>query len=529
MDSLNLLLDPWIPVRHRSGARSWRAAWDVFAEQTDDPAVALASPRADFDGGLAQLLIGLLQTVYAPADDDAWAELAARPPDAAELRRRLEPLASAFELLGVGPRFLQDVRVPAVGGDAWSVEKLLIDLGLDVGADHFSRNGSVGSFCLPCAAAALTTLQTSAPSGGRGHNTSMRGGGPLTTLVVSAAAEATLWTNVWLNVVPLSVLRAEPPDLASIERVFPWMASHEPGEPTRAPELTPEDAHPLQTYFGMPRRLWLGQPQTGDCGLCGRTELPTLADYQARPNGIRYTGAWIHPLSPYRRFQEQQLAVKGNAAGIGYSDWLGLVVSPEGSEVQSALNVKELLRGGVRFEHAKDLRLWAFGYAMDNMKPKAWSEGRMPIYKIDPGLAAAFAAEVRMLVEGAEKVESYARFAFKKLVARRPKDVRREPIHLSTRFWEETETPFYKTARDLLDELGKGADPLPLRQRWHFAIAREALALFESEVAEADFRATSPAQVARAHNELKRAVYGKQIKQILELPTESSKKKGGKR
>lgn len=517
MTSLNLIRDPWIPVRHRSGRRSIRAPWDVLGDAAD-PAVAVAGPRADFDGGIVQLLIGLLQTVMPPRDEDEWLERLDRPPDAGELRRRLEPLAGSFELLGPGPRFQQDPRVAGSGAKPLAVEKLLIDLGLDEGADHFTPNGSVGCLCLACAAAALATLQTSAPAGGRGHRTSLRGGGPLTTLVTAADAAATLWSTLWLNVLP-----GVPPPAGT--GLFPWMADAGPGEPAAAPEVTPVDAHPLQAFFAMPRRLWLGEAVEGDCGLCGRQTLATVADYQTRPNGIRYAGAWIHPLSPYRRFKnEEWLAVKGDADGIGYRHWLGLVVAAEGAGVRQALPVQEILRDRDRLEAAGELRLWAFGYAMDNMKARAWSEGLMPIYAIPPELAVAYADDVRKLVEGAELARSCLRFAFKKLVARRPKDVKRDPAHVSAGFWERTESRFYEIARELVEIHRRGEDAEPLRERWHRELVGAGSAVFEREVGQADFRASDPAQVARAWNEMRRALYGKKMKQTLDLPVERPSK-----
>lgn len=350
-------------------------------------------------------------------------------------------------------------------------------------------------------------------------------GGPLTTLVIPAGAAATLWTTVWLNVLPLSAFSTKAPDLSS-PTLFPWLATPEPGEPARPRELTPEDMHPFHAFFGMPRRLWLGEAADGDCGLCGRSRTACLRDYSSRPNGIRYTGAWIHPLSPYRRFKEVEwLAVKGDESGLGYRHWLGLVVAPPDGQVRPALPVEEVLRSGARFDVAKELRLWAFGYAMDNIRAEAWSEGFMPIYAVPADLTVVYAEEVRKLVEGAKLAEGYIRYAFKKLVARRPKDVKREPAHISARFWERTEAAFYQTASALLETVRAGLPELPHRQAWHKVLAREATSLFELEVAEADFRAADPAQVARAWNELQRSIYGKKLKQLLELPIEDSKRK----
>ncbi|MGG2362666.1 type I-E CRISPR-associated protein Cse1/CasA, partial [Salmonella enterica] len=66
--------------------------------------------------------------------------------------------------------------------------------------DHFVRRGRVEVLAPAAAAMALFTLQTFAPSGGAGHRTSLRGGGPLTTLVrpgtVAGLSDA-LWPLLW--------------------------------------------------------------------------------------------------------------------------------------------------------------------------------------------------------------------------------------------------------------------------------------------------------------------------------------------
>src|SRR5262245_44832679 len=75
------------------------------------------------------------------------------------------------------------------------------------------------------AALALYAFQQFAPSGGRGHRQSMRGGSPMSTLV---SGGKTLWHNTWLNVETNEQLAARsprkwqhPPDIGD---VFPWMS-----------------------------------------------------------------------------------------------------------------------------------------------------------------------------------------------------------------------------------------------------------------------------------------------------------------
>lgn len=535
MQGFNLIRESWIPVRHRSGRVAWRAPFEALGG-SEDPAVAIASPRADLDGGLIQLLIGLLQVALAPESDRDWERHAKSPPSAELLRDRLEPFAGAFELFGEGPRFYQDPSVARHGGEAWPAEKLLADLGLDPGPDHFARSGSVGRLCPSCAAAAVATLQATAPPGGRGHLASLRGVGPLTTLVVPQAPDASLWLKAWLNVVPLRRLRSdwEPGPLLDID-LFPWLRTPT-SEPTTSPEIYPVDVHPLQVFFSMPRRIWLGARRPGECGLCGR-DGEVIVDYQTRPKGNRYVGGvWIHPLSAYRRKDELWWAVKGDEKGLGYRHWLGLVAAVPGGDSLPALPVQLVRQLPARAAAAGGtVRLHAFGYALDNIKTVAWNDGLMPVYDVDTRFAAAYAAEIDLLVAGAREVEYLLRRAFKSLVAKRPQDVKGEPDHLITRFWQDTESSFYDHAWRILQELRKangesGDVGLAQRESWHRQLCASAREIFESEVAGVDFSAAGPGQVARAWNELRLALYGKKLKSQLGLPVAEGKKtKGGKK
>ena len=103
-------------------------------------------------------------------------------------RRKFARVAHAFDLDGPGPRFLQDLD-PLEGADDKEIAALLIDAPgaqtLRNNADLFVKRGGAPVLSRATAAMALCTLNAYAPSGGAGHRTSLRGGGPMTTLVVA--------------------------------------------------------------------------------------------------------------------------------------------------------------------------------------------------------------------------------------------------------------------------------------------------------------------------------------------------------
>ena len=177
--SLNLVRDAWIPVLLSDGTRRTIAPWQI----ADADIVALDWPRMDFNIACLELLIGLVFLVDPPEDVDEWQER--RAPDARRLRQRLALFERAFNLLGDGPRFLQDLD--ALQGDAVSPDMLFIDSAGEAtaknNADLMTWRGRYPSLSPPMAAMALHTFQAFAPSGGAGNRTSMRGGGPQVTLV----------------------------------------------------------------------------------------------------------------------------------------------------------------------------------------------------------------------------------------------------------------------------------------------------------------------------------------------------------
>ena len=119
----------------------------------EDPIVAFAWPRPDFNGAAHELLIGLLSTTAAPQDYEAWEDWWDDPPAPDVLARRFSSVSHAFELTGPGPRFLQDLD-PLEDAKSEAVAALLIDTPgaqtLRNNADLFVKRGAAPVLC--CAA-----------------------------------------------------------------------------------------------------------------------------------------------------------------------------------------------------------------------------------------------------------------------------------------------------------------------------------------------------------------------------------------
>jgi CRISPR system Cascade subunit CasA len=539
---VNLLHDPWMPVRDAEGARHW-----ITAEQLADPRWrAFDADRPDFNGALAQFAIGLLQTTAPVPDEIAWTRLLRTPPEATMLRAWFEPVAAVFELDGDGPRFMQDPDLGSNGVAVNEVGALLIESPGDqtvvTNRDHFVKRGQVRALCPACAALALFTLQTNAPSGGAGHRTGLRGGGPLTTLVVSGS-RGPLWSDLWLNVLDRPRLARLCGDLDRTEphQTFPWMAALSALQaPTPKGELPPAQVHPAHMFWAMPRRIRLQfEPATPivTCDLCGNSTATRVERYATKNYGLNYKGAWVHALSPYKRKEAEEvwLPLHPQPDGLGWQHWLAWVLGAAGERQTTRIAaVVERALAQPASSAASPRRLWAFGYDMDNMKARCWYESVLPIYALgeadDRHARRAVQSEVARWVEAASLAAMYLRGSVKD--AWFGADARGDFGHVDAQFWSATEAGFYRLLHALIAEVGSTEkhDPLPARQDWHITLIRTAERLFDASfVGTGCIERENPRRAALAFQHLRRNLRGPKLRAALGLPVEAATEKSARK
>lgn len=518
MTAFNLIRERWLPVRRRSGHRSWMAPHEIV--EADDPAVAIASPRPDFDAALTQFLVGLVQTCCPPPDGGAWDAWMEAPPAPAALQGAFEPVAAAFELLGPGARFLQDLDLPdAPSDDARAIEQLLIDAPgdqtLEQNKDLFVHRGRTPALSRAMAAAALYTMQVNSPSGGRGYRTSIRGGGPLTTLALGR----TLWEHVWLNVL---TERAGlfPPLPSDLGQVFPWLRSTRTSE-ARGSETFPADIHPLQVFWSMPRRIRLCAGGPGICGLTGTHEDCTIGAFHSVWYGTNYVGAHVHPLSPYRQIKpnEPPLPMKGRRSAVAFTDWPALALGA--SDVRLARCVDayhnegrgELLGG-------EPARLWISGYEMDNAKALLWADAASPLPRVEAARVQQVAGLCQRLVAASEHVEKITRLEVRNAISRRPEDRRGDLSWIDLRFQAHLEAAFHAHTAALARH---SAEPDAVNaefEAWADELAHAARVTFDQcAQVSADLSAADLLRMAKARVALLRSTSpnSKKLRQILGL------------
>ena len=484
-DSFNLISEPWLPVQRRSGATGWVAPSQINERIDEDPIVGFAWPRPDFNGAAHEFLIGLLSTAAAPSDDDGWTEWWWQPPTTETLAARFAGIAHAFNLDGPGPRFLQDLD-PLDGAKMEQIAALLMDAPgaqtLRNNADLFVKRGGTATLCRAAAAMALYTLSAYAPSGGAGHRTSLRGGGPMTTLVVAEHGQGqTLWGRLWPNVETQEEIGGRatealrPRDAAL---VFPWLAATRTSQKNGGKSTAQPDVHPLQAYWGMPRRIRLqfeeadGRP----CSLTNARDAVVVAQYRTKNYGVNYVSeSFDHPLSPYYRQREgkERLPVHPKPGGISYRLWPGLICRT-GDGLGDPAQV-------VRHWHRKDVgdaRVMAFGYDMDNMKARAWVEGEMPVWRLR-GLEDF----VLRATAGAEVVARLLTNAVKSALYDSPKSARGDYRFIADVFYRETEPRLHAVLAEAKRQIETNNDaddpPQMACEDWRKALVDGARRLFD--------------------------------------------------
>jgi len=532
---INLILGNWLPVCRASGVQEIVAPWQITDRHDTDPIVGLAAPRADFNGALMQFLIGLLQTAAPPikADNDDWLAWMEQAPTPTVLQEKFAHFQHAFNLFGDGPCFMQDID--ELDGDIKPIDALLIEAPgantLRNNADHFIKRGGVEALCPVCAASALFTLQTNAPTGGAGHRTSLRGGGPLTTLAIidpqdGSELSETLWRNVWLNVMRLRDFESltDGGDNQADDDIFPWLAATRSSNPKQDGRDTyPADVNPLQMYWAMPRRIRLDweNTHTGDCDICGAESDRLVSQYVTQNYGVNYNGPWKHPLSPHSLDKKDNTPIPKHPqpGGMSYCHWLNFIADGELNEAAKIItafnkrNPNDVLQ----------LRLWAFGYDMDNMKARCWYETTYPLYQLDEHVRADFIERAQSLISAAIEVSKLVRSTVKEAWFKRPGDAKGDTSFLVEAFFQHTENTFFDRLGGLRDELASDGGGILVLNTWHSELKEAALELFDYWAAHGDVSVVNPHRIAMAHRRLLKDLYAPRMKKLLLLPDKKEK------
>jgi CRISPR system Cascade subunit CasA len=523
---MNLIDDPWLLFRRSDGTQIHAAPPAIVSSDVVD----LAFPRADFNGAAWQFLIGLLQTAFAPINRKQWLEFMKKPPSQTQLRENLAPYRKAFELLGDGPRFMQDLD-PLIEQREISVASLLIEApgeqGLKSNTDHFVKRGVGEVVCQGCAAMALFTSQTTGPAGGTGYRVGIRGGGPLTTLVLPHESNGPIWQKLLLNVLTRDNSEFSYPDPQPDDsRIFPWLKATRTSEKgSSTPVTTHNDVHPLHVFWAMPNRCRLERDDTaGQCAICGQKSSTMVRRIRLKNYGYNYDGPWRHPLTPYwfnpKKPQDPPISRKGQQGGLGYRHWEAFVLEDTQNQGNlPALVVQDYLKTKSKtLKVERQARLWVFGYDMKQNKPRGWYSTEMPLMSIPEDRIDAFLYLVRQLNEAAAKAAQNTRNAIKSAWFTRPGDAKGDFDFIEQRFWELTTDAFYARLGELSYSVtNRNSETLPpiVAQRWRDDIESAANTVFEEFALSGEPEGMDLKRVITARSRLRAWLYGgKEMKNL---------------
>lgn len=499
----NVINDKWIPVQRKDGTRQIIAPWQITEGLESNPITTLDANRPDFNGGLVQFLIGLIQTVMPPKNNKEWRNGLMKPPGSKILKETFAEVSHAFNLNGDGARFMQDYELRE--GEKKQIDQLLMEMPGDntikKNTDHFLKRDTVQKMCLPCCAMALFTLQINAPTGGAGHRTSLRGGGPLTTIVMGD----TLWQTIWLNIINEQDFLGNcgNPSKNDEGDIFPWMV------PTRTSEkdqqTTPTDVNPAHMFYSMPRRIYLDFNEMKDdsiCDVCGCNSKKLVTGYITKNYGIDYGGAWRHILTPYSKNKKNDLLPQHTQQdGITYRHWLGLIQvdTERGNEPAFVVHTFRQRQINLRDFHEifrHEAKLWAFGYDFDNMKARCWYEGKMPLVHVNGKIRSSYESIISQLIKTSELVTYNVQKSIKEAMFRRPGDVKGNFSFINTRFWHDTEAEFYITLDKLHKALMRGEDTVEIKRQWLKTLSRTAELLFDDYSQSGQLNTADPKRIS---------------------------------
>ncbi len=505
---MNLLNDVWLLVIRENKEKDKIAIWQILDNYKNNPVIDIEAPRPDFRNAIYQLLIGIMQVAAMPEDEQEWGELWNKPFSKDDFKNKLLKYKDCFEIDTNGPAFMQDLD-NLKDRKKEELKNLFIELPANT---VFNKN-------TPCKvdiywiAIVLYTLQTFASGGGRGQNTGIRGGGPMTTMLYPAEDnkfKPSLWQKLWLNILPKEQVRLLTGDITKNKKcdVFPWMKQTKVSD-KKGNSLFASECHPFHMYFGMPRRIRLFFTEgVSICDISG-VESNKLADgYCSSPSGNHYSGVWIHPLNAYRKDpkkpEEPPNPYKGNPGGISYRHWTRLALNSESdTDIQApVVSFAQSLEARKKILKNNNILIWAAGYDNDKMKARCWYDAMLPVYSINimdakmvEEVLNSYVISASLLVSAIKREVKYSWF-------KAPAEAKGDFSFVDTAFWHDTESSFYRILSLLIKNINDNTIVSKCTSEWLKIIRNQSIELFDTWALSEQEEGINMKRVVHARNRL---------------------------
>ncbi|HOE17904.1 MAG TPA: type I-E CRISPR-associated protein Cse1/CasA [Syntrophorhabdaceae bacterium] len=285
---MNLLYDPWIPVRSDGGTGEFRQiTYEELLCQEGSWQISL--PRDDLEMACLQLLISLTQVLFLPFDYKILRRRLDTPLGKGEFSAGLAQVESRwFDLSDPTTPFMQIREVNA--DEATPIQKLLV--GMPEGNNHsfFNEVGEVRHLSAACTAIALFNQAVNSPSFGGGFKGGLRGGAPVTTLVLGES----LRDSIWRNVITLDRVKSRIGNNYNydLSKDKPTWVQHI----SRKETIYTSDIGLLRGLFWQPAHVELTPPKYNS--MCDLLDVPSKIIYEGfKKEKFPYdlVGVWPHP------------------------------------------------------------------------------------------------------------------------------------------------------------------------------------------------------------------------------------------
>ena len=282
---MNLLKDPWIPVRANGGTGAFcLLTYQQLLCEPGDWQVSL--PRDDLELACVQLLVCMTQVMFLPEDDKILRARINKMLSPEDFEVGIRPCIDWFDLDHPTQPFMQSRGVKSA--ENTPIQKLLI--GLPEGNNHafFNEAGEVRNLSGSLAAITLFNQASNCPSFGGGFKGSLRGGAPITTLVYGADLRETIWRNELTR-----------PRIAKRQIAMPGFEYDQPTwvKPILEKSIIPWNVIGLiRGLFWQPARVELVKSEElAPCDVLGGDTVQGYSSFRKEKFNFTVEGVWPHP------------------------------------------------------------------------------------------------------------------------------------------------------------------------------------------------------------------------------------------
>ncbi|SDX92354.1 type I-E CRISPR-associated protein Cse1/CasA [Nitrosomonas sp. Nm33] len=282
---MNLLKDPWIPVRANGGTGAFHLL--TYQQLLCEPGNWQVNlPRDDLELACVQLLVCMTQVMFLPEDNPTWQKRLKSPLSPDEFAAGIKPCHDWFDLDHSTQPFMQSRGVKAA--ENTPIQKLLI--GLPEGNNHafFNEAGEVRNLSGTLAAITLFNQASNCPSFGGGFKGSLRGGAPITTLVYGNNLREMVWRNVLTR-----------PHIAKRQIAIPGFEYDQPTwiKPILEGSTIPwNEIGLMRGLFWQPAQIELVKSKmVVPCDVLGGEAAPVYTGFRCEKFSFTVKGVWPHP------------------------------------------------------------------------------------------------------------------------------------------------------------------------------------------------------------------------------------------